>query len=175
MINLQKALDALRDAGVEFVLIGGAAMVAHGSAQGTQDIDICYDRSRENIRRLVRALEPYHPRLRGAPADVPFLFDERTIEHGLNFTLTTDLGDLDLLGEVTGLGPYTAVRAASETMLVYGKNCNILSLEGLIKTKRATGRPRDLLALPELEALRELRRELGRSKPDIGHDSDTDQ
>lgn len=58
MINLQKALDALRDAGVEFVLIGGAAMVAHGSAQVTQDLDICYGRSRENIGRLVSALAP---------------------------------------------------------------------------------------------------------------------
>ncbi len=173
MINLQKALDALRDAGVEFVLIGEAAMVAHGSAQATQDLDICYERSRENIRRLVRTLEPYHPRLRGAPADVPFRFDEETIERGLNFTLTSDIGDLDLLDEVTGLGPYGAVRASSETMSVYGRNCNILSLDGLIKAKRATGRPRNLAAIPELEALQELRREL-QSKQDVGHESDTD-
>ncbi len=135
-------------------------MVAHGSAQVTQDLDICYERSRENIRRLVRALKSCHPRLRGAPSDVPFRFDVETIERGLNFTLTTDLGDLDLLGEVTGLGLYHLVRASSETMQVYGKSCHILSLDGLIKSKRAAGRPRDLAALPELEALAELRRKL---------------
>jgi len=161
MINLQKALDALRDSGVEFVLIGGAAMVAHGSAQVTQDLDICYERSRENISRLARALAPTHPRLRGAPGDLPFRFDVETIERGLNFTLTTDFGDLDLMGEVAGLGPYSAVRAASESMLVFGESCKLLSLVGLIKAKKAAGRPRDLAAVAELEALRELRRKLG--------------
>ena len=160
MIDLQKALHALGDAGVEFVLIGGAAMVAHGSAQVTQDLAICYERSRENIRRLVKALAPYRPRLRGAPADIPFRFDEGTLERGLNFTLTTDLGDLDLFGEVSGLGSYDVVRASSETIQVYERSCKILSLDGLIKAKRASGRPRDLAAIPELEALRELRREL---------------
>lgn len=174
MINLQKALDALRDAGVEFVLIGGAAMVAHGSAQVTQDLDISYERSPENIRRLVKALEPSHPRLRGAPPDVPFRFDVETIQRGLNFTLTTDFGNLDLLGEVAGLGPYSAVRASSETMPVYGRSCNILSLDGLIKSKRATGRPRDFGAIPELEALRELRRKLENTQ-DAHRDSGTSQ
>lgn len=161
MINFLQALKALRDAGVEFVVIGGAALVAHGSAQATQDLDICYERTRENIRRLVSALAPFHPRLRGAPSDLPFLFDEGTIERGLNFTLTTDLGDLDLFGDVAGLGPYSAVRAGSETMQVYGENCQILSLDGLIKAKRAAGRPRDQSAVAELEALRELRRKYG--------------
>jgi hypothetical protein len=164
MIHLQKALDVLREAGVEFVLIGGAAMTAHGSATITQDLDICYERSHENINRLVKAFGPHHPRLRGAPADVPFRFDEETIEAGLNFTLATDLGDLDLMGEVAGLGPYRAVRAASETMVVYGRDCQVLSLDGLIQAKKAAGRPRDLAAVTELEALRELRRELGRQR-----------
>jgi hypothetical protein len=160
MIDLPKALNALRDAEVEFVLIGGAAMVAQGSAQVTQDLDLCYRRSDENIHRLEKALSPHRPRLRGAPANIPFRFDEETIKRGLNFTLATDIGDLDLLGEVAGLGPYDAVRALSETMEVYGRSCNILSLEGLIKSKRAAGRPRDLAVIPDLEALSELRRKL---------------
>lgn len=160
MIDLRKALDTMRDSEVEFVLIGGAAMVAHGSAQATQDLDICYERSRANIGRLVKALASYRPRLRGVPADIPFRFDEKTVEAGMNFTLTTDLGDLDLFGEVSGLGGYEVVRASSETMQVYDRPCNILSLDGLIKAKRAAGRPRDLAALPELEALNELRRKL---------------
>jgi hypothetical protein len=160
MIDLQKTLDALRDAQVEFVLIGGAAMAAHGSTQVTQDLDLCYERSAENIRRLVRALEPYHPRLRGSPPDIPFHFDAETIRDGLNFTLATDIGDLDIWGEVAGLGPYQAVKASSETLQVFGRDCRILSLAGLIKSKRAAGRPRDLASIRELEALSELRREL---------------
>jgi len=161
MISFQKALVALRNAGVEFVLIGGAAMVAHGSALATQDLDICYERSHENIRRLVSALAPFHPRLRGAPADIPFRFDSDTLERGLNFTLATDLGDLDLFGEVAGLGAYKVVRAASDIVQVYGTDCPILSLDALIRAKQAAGRPRDLAAIPELEALRELKRKLG--------------
>lgn len=160
MIDLQKGLNALWDAEVQFVLIGGAAMVAQGSAQVTQDLDVCYKRSRENARRLVKALAPHRPKLRGAPADVPFKFDEETIRRGLNFTLATDLGNVDLFGEVTGLGAYDAVRAASETMQVFGRKCEILSLDGLIKAKRAAGRPRDLAVIPELEALSELRQKL---------------
>jgi len=160
MIELRKALNVLRKGEVEFVLIGGAAMVPHGSAQVTQDLDICYARSRENIRRLVKALAPYRPRLRGVSNDVPFRLDEETLARGMNFTLATDLGDLDLFGEVKGLGPFDVVRATSENVQVFEGTCAILSLDGLIKAKRAAGRPRDLAVLPELEALRELRKKL---------------
>ncbi len=132
MIDLRKAVEVLTDSGVEFVLIGGAAMTAHGSAYVTQDLDICYQRSYENIRRLVDALLPYHPRLRGTPTGIPFQFDAETIERGLNFTFATDLGDLDLLGEVTGLGFYNHVQECSVAMPVYGRECQVLSLEGLL-------------------------------------------
>jgi hypothetical protein len=161
-MDFEKAIAVLADARVQFVVIGGAAMMAHGSAQVTQDLDVCYERSTENLRRLVGALTPYHPRLRGVPAGLPFRFDEETVQRGLNFTLITDLGDLDLLGEVAGLGFYPAVLAASELVEFSGKEWRILSLDGLIKAKRAAGRPRDLTALPELEALRELRGDLGK-------------
>lgn len=156
MIDPSKAITILNDAGVAFVVIGGAAMIAHGSARSTQDLDICYGRSAENISRLAKALEDYHPRLRGAPRDLPFRFDAETIEHGLNFTLVTDIGDIDLLGEVQGLGFFDAVHAVSRPMEIYGVTCQILTLDGLIKAKRAAGRPRDLAVIPELEALREL-------------------
>jgi hypothetical protein len=162
MTDSQKALEALTKAGVEFVVIGGAAMVAHGSAYVTRDLDICYGRSVENIRRLAQALQPFHPQLRGAPAGPPFHFDEGTIKRGLNFTLTTDLGDIDILGEVAGLGSFAMVRAASETMAIYERDCLVLTLEGLTKAKRAAGRPRDLEALKEIEALRDFRRKAGK-------------
>jgi len=146
----------LLDGGVEFVVIGGVAMYAHGSAHLTRDLDICYERSRENIERLATALSPYHARLRGVPADVPFHLDASTVTKGMNFTLITDLGDLDLIGEVAGLGQYSAVRDSSITLDLFGRSCRVLSLAGLIQAKRATGRGRDAAALPELEALREL-------------------
>src|SRR6266849_153326 len=105
---------SLYDAGVEFVVIGGAAMGLQGSAHLTKDIDFCYARTSKNMERLAKALEPFHPILRGAPPGLPFRFDSKTIANGLNFTLTTDLGDLDFLGEVSGLGFFQDVLGASD-------------------------------------------------------------
>lgn len=92
----RRIISILNEGQVEFVVIGGVAMVAHGSARATFDLDICYARSKENIEKVSRTLGAFHPRLRGAPQDLPFTFDAETIAAGLNFTLTTDLGDLDL-------------------------------------------------------------------------------
>ncbi len=156
-VEFARLLQTLHRARVKFVLIGGLAAVAHGAATLTGDIDICYARDRENLVHLVRALTPFHPRLRGVPPDLPFRLDLPTLRAGLNFTLTTDLADLDLLGEVLGLGAYEAVRAVAEELEVYGFPCLVLTLEGLIRAKRATGRPKDLRALHELEALLELK------------------
>jgi len=103
MRDFEEALRVLAAAGVNFVVVGGLATVAQGAAQVTRDLDICYDRRPENLRKLTAALTPHHPRLRGAPKDLPFIFDEQTLARGLNFTLETDLGDIDLLGELAGL------------------------------------------------------------------------
>jgi hypothetical protein len=92
------------------------------------------------------------------PPDLPFRLDLPTLRAGLNFTLTTDLADLDLLGEVLGLGGYAAVAAASEEIEMSGLRYSVITLEGLIRAKRAAGRPKDLRALYELEALHTLRR-----------------
>src|SRR5690242_8360242 len=157
-MNLEETLRVLYDAGVEFVLIGGAAMGLQGSAHLTRDMDFCYERSRLNLERLAKALKPYHPSLRGAPAGLPFHFDAETIARGLNFTLSTDLGDIDFLGEVSGLGGFDRVKAASDVKNVGGIEVRVLSLSGLIKSKAAAGRDRDLYVLPELKALEELKK-----------------
>ena len=156
MNDFERCLKVLLDGGVEFVVIGGVAMYAHGSAQLTRDLDICYERSRLNMERLAAALRPYQPRLRGAREDLPFHLDALTLTNGVNFTLTTDLGDLDLIGEVVGLGQYSSVQASSITLDLFGRSCRVLTLDGLIQAKRATGRSRDAAAVAELEALREL-------------------
>src|SRR5580765_2256547 len=93
-------LRCLLEAGAEFIVVGGLAGIVHGSARATFDIDVVYARSTENIDRLVAALSPLHPYLRGAPAGLPFVFDAATLRRGLNFTLETALRDIDLLGEI---------------------------------------------------------------------------
>jgi predicted nucleotidyltransferase len=153
-IDFSKLLRALLDGGIEFILVGGVAGVLHGAARATYDVDVVYRRSPENMARLVLALAPYQPYLRGAPAGLPFSFDVDTLSHGLNFTLTTALGDIDLLGEVVGGGRYEALLAHSQPLPLLGTTCRCVTLEGLIRLKRAAGRPKDLEAIAELEALR---------------------
>jgi len=155
VIELEPALKSLVENEVEFVVIGGVAITAYGSAYVTQDLDFCYVRTPENIKKIVAALAPFNPRLRFFPKELPFFWDERTLQNGTDFTLDTDLGDIDLLGEVSGVGDYSAVKAASIEMQICDVSVNVISLDNLIKAKRAAGRTKDLLVLPELEALRE--------------------
>ncbi len=145
---------------VDCILIGGWAASLHGSMRSTVDVDFVYSRRQENIRRLVACVKPLQPALRGAPAGLPFKFDEPTIQHGLNFTLTTTLGDLDLLGEVSGGGEYEDLLPHTEVLEVFGLPIRCVTLERLIQLKRAAGRPKDLEAIAELTALLEERRKL---------------
>ncbi len=139
---------------VRFSVIGGIALIARGVQRSTEDLDIAYARDRENLSRLVAALRDIHPRLRGVPADLPFVFDEVSLRQGLNFTLDTDLGPLDLLGEVPGLGSFDQVDAASsEVDLGEGVTVLALDLEGLERSKRAAGRPKDLIDLGYIKKL----------------------
>ncbi len=163
--NFPVILRLLADAGVEFVVVGGVAGIAHGSSLTTQDTDVVYRRTPENLRRLVDALRPHHPYLRGAPPGLPFLWDVATIERGLNFTLSTDLGALDLLGEILGGGAYEDVRPSSELSEVFGVSCRVLDLPTLIRAKRAAGRPKDFEAIAILEALLEERQAAGHDRP----------
>ena len=101
------------------------------------------------------ALAPLQPYLRGAPPGLPFRFDVETLTHGLNFTLTTSLGWIDLLGEITGGGRFEDMVDHSIAVSVFDVECLILDLPTLIRTKRAAGRPKDLEALAELEVIRD--------------------
>ena len=116
-----------------------------------------YRRSDDNICRLASALAPHTPYLRGAPPGLPFTWDVRTIQRGLNFTLTTDLGAIDLLGEIVGGGGYEDLLSDCITIKAFGIACQCLGLERLIQVKRAAGRLRDLEAVAELEAILEER------------------
>jgi len=159
--DFKRLLQLLSASKVDFILVGGMAAIVHGASRLTQDLDVVYSRSRANIERLVAALAPYQPYLRGAPPGLPFRWDAETLERGLNFTLTTTLGDLDLLGEITGGGGYDDLQPQSSVIEIFGEACRCLDLPTLIQVKRAAGRPRDLEALAELEALLEEHRRLG--------------
>jgi hypothetical protein len=155
MTDFAALLGTLGRHHVEFIVVGGAAAIAHGSSRLTQDLDIVYERSQQNLERLVGALENEKPYLRGAPPGLPFVWDLSTISRGLNFTLTTSLGDIDLLGEIPGGGSYGDLKANAIELTVFETACLCLSLQQLIRAKRAAGRPKDLEALAELEAIEE--------------------
>ncbi len=157
MIDASPILHQLAAHPVEFVVIGGLAMRMHGSAHITDDLDVCYRRTPANIQAIAAALAPLHPYLRGAPAGLPFRLDAPTIQAGLNFTLTTDHGWVDLLGEVSGVGGFDQVLARSEEAEMFGLKVRVLSLDGLIAAKKAAGRRKDHGHLLELEELKKLR------------------
>jgi hypothetical protein len=161
MTDFPGLISLLAGSRVEFIIVGGAAAVAHGSARLTRDLDIVYRRTAENVARLAHALGPLRPYPRGAPTGLPFRFDEQTVWKGLNFTLTTTLGALDLFGEVTGGGGYEELLPHSIRLRLYDAECLCLGLERLIYVKRAAGRPKDLEAIAELEAILEERAKHG--------------
>lgn len=157
-VDYERALQELVGQRVQFILIGGVAGILHGSAKITFDVDVVYARNTENFRRLSEALKPFQPYLRGAPPGLPFLWDPPTIQRGLNFTLTTTFGDIDLLGEATGGGTYERLVPHSAEVTAFGVKFLCVGLERLIQLKRAAGRPKDLEAIAELQALLEERR-----------------
>ena len=137
------------------MIVGGVAAAVHGSSLLTSDLDVCYARDGANLLRLAEALQSVHARLRNAPEGLPFILDAETLRRGLNFTFATDIGDLDLLGEVRGIGHFEAVVTDSLTVELFGYRFAVMDIGKLILAKRAAGRPKDLVALPELEAIQE--------------------
>ncbi len=155
MTDFEALIRRLGAADIRFVLVGGFAGTILGSPRTTVDLDIVYARDQENLARLATALESLRPRLRGAPPGLPFVLDAATLTRGLNFTLTTSLGDLDLLGDVTGGGGYEDLAPHTHLIRVFDTEIAVVTLPQLIRLKRAAGRPKDLAALAELEALLE--------------------
>ena len=159
--NFRELLRILSEAEVDFIVVGGVAASVHGSPRLTLDLDIVYERSKDNIERLVQALTPLKPYLRGAPPGLPFQCDTETMRRGLNFTFVTTLGSLDLLGEITGGGGFDNLKPHSVLVKLHGFDCLCLDLVWLIKVKRAAGRPKDFEAIAELEAIVEEQNKIG--------------
>lgn len=158
MAEIAQGLKLFTDFNVDCVVVGGVAAGARGSSQVTFDVDVCYSRDLDNLIRLAQALRSVNATLRGAPKGLPFLLDEQTLKRGLNFTFDTDVGKIDILGEVQGVGTYDDCRLHSSEVELFGNSYRVLSLDKLIDAKRAAGRNKDLSALPELEAILEQHR-----------------
>jgi hypothetical protein len=149
------AIHVLLDHQVRFVLIGGVAGAAHGSPSVTQDLDICPERSAENLERLAAALRSVHARLRGADDEAPFLLDARTLASGDHFTFATDVGDLDCLLAPSGREGFDDLARDAVIVDLGDVEVAVASLDALIRMKRAAGRAKDRAELEILGALRD--------------------
>jgi predicted nucleotidyltransferase len=152
---IEESLKLLGQHNVECVIIGGVAATLHGATILTNDLDVCYARSAGNLEKLATMLQSVDARLRNAPPEIPFLLDADTLRRGLNFTFSTDVGSLDLFGEVRGVGLYEDVVSGAIKYELFGYSFPVIDIEKLILAKRTAGRPKDMITLPELEAIRE--------------------
>ena len=152
-------LSALEKHGVEYVVIGGLAGMAQGSAYPSYDVDIAYGRAYENLERLARALRELGATLRGAPAGLPFLLDAETLQKGAHFTFESPYGSIDLLSDPDGAPRYDGLRSAAVSTEIEGVAVLVASLDHLIAMKEASGRTKDKLMATEYRVLAdEIRR-----------------
>lgn len=151
--DFQQIIAALAAAGLRFVIVGGVAMRLQGSAHITDDIDFAVARDPDNLDAVVKALAPYHPALRGAPPGLPFFWEVRTLRNIMNIMLRTDLGSVDLFGELAGAGSFEQLWNDAVLIDLEGLPVRVASLPSLIAMKRAAGRPKDLAHLMELEQM----------------------
>jgi hypothetical protein len=149
-------LQVLARHGARFIVIGGIGGRLRGSTSVTNDLDVCYLREDQNLDRVASALQELHARLRGAPADVPFLLDARTLKAGDHFTFETKAGALDIMATPSGIpGGYEELERAADEMDLGGFTVKVASIDDLIRMKRAAGRPKDLIEVEVLGALRD--------------------
>lgn len=160
-LEADRLLQTLAKHGVEFVVIGGLAGLVHGSAYPTFDLDVVYSRVRPNLERLVAALEELGVTLRGAPADLPFQLDVRTLENGANFTFDSPYGKFDILADAAGMPSYEELRAEARLDEIEGVEVRVASIDHLIAMKRAAGRPKDKLMVEEYIVLADEQRRAG--------------
>ena len=152
-------LQALVGNDVDFVVVGGLAGMALGSSYPSFDLDLAYDRSPANLERLAAALQELGATLRGAPSDLPFLLDARTLKAGANFTFDTPYGPLDILGDAAGAPRYDKLRADSVEGTIAGVLVRVSSIDHLIAMKETAGRTKDKLMATEYRVLAdEIRR-----------------
>ena len=161
---LEEICQLFLSQGVEFLIIGGQAEYLFGSPRVTMDVDLCYRRDTENLRRLATCLQAMGAKLRNVPPEVKFLLDHQTLKMGCNFTFSTQLGDLDLLGEVEPLGGYEAILAHHEEYDFGGYVVRTIGLEDLLRVKLHINRVKDQESIVQLQAIKRLRQQEGQQK-----------
>lgn len=154
-----RILKTLHRDGVRFVVIGGIAGRLWGSTTVTNDLDICYARDPENLKALAAALAELSVTLRGVDRDLPFIADAKTLKMGDHFTFTSIAGNFDIIGTPAGSNGYESLLRTATVMEVEGLPIRVASLDDLIAMKRAAGRPKDLI---EVEILSAVREEIGK-------------
>jgi hypothetical protein len=159
MSDLEALLERLLDGGVEFVIVGGYAATAHGATRLTKDVDICTPFTASNLLKLQRAIVDLHPYHRLTPRKLPLHLTPARCRGLKNLYLATDLGVLDCLGEILGVGDFRTVRRHSVLLEIDAGKVRVLALRALIKAKEALSLPRDRQALVELRALNASRRQ----------------
>jgi hypothetical protein len=155
-VTLLAILQGLQTARVRYVVIGGIAGQLNGSTRSTNDLDICYDTSSDNLELLAELLQRWHAYLRDVEPGLPFVADARTLRNTDALTLTTTEGNLDVFAVVEGIGHYPETVALSQVFDLDGLRVPTLTLDALIASKRATNRPKDRADVLELEAIRDL-------------------
>lgn len=153
MQNFGQLLQRLTDAGLEFVLVGGFAAVSHGSFQLTRDVDICAVLTEGNVAKLRQALGDWNPRHRMTPQKLSFLLHPPAGEAIENLYLQTDMGMVDILTSIKGVGDFQRVNTTAEILEVDGQKVRVISLGDLITAKEAMGREKDLITAKELRAI----------------------
>ena len=152
-------LERLVSGGVDFVIVGGFAGVVHGCSYVTQDIDICCSFTPANLLALQKALSDIHPVHRQTASRKKFELAKENCSQYKNLYLDTDIGQLDCLGFIDGLGDYHQVKKASEVIRVEDMELHVLTLDALISAKKAMNRPRDKETILQLEAIKEFKNE----------------
>jgi hypothetical protein len=155
-------LRRLVSRGVDFVVIGGVAVVLHGSPRNTFDLDVCFATDPANLEALGAVLTDLGARLKGLEEDLPFVADAATLRRVQLLTLVTPLGAFDVHVRPTGAPPYATLRRRAERYDLGGFSVLVASLEDLIAMKRTAGRPKDLADIAEMETILRLRRKLRR-------------
>lgn len=158
-LNISSLLVRLASAGVDFVVIGGIAVVAHGYERNTKDLDICYSPDGANLEALGTVLLELNARLRGIEEEIPFVPDARTLHGTQMLTLDTDEGSLDLLVQPDGSPAYGALKARAERIEFDGFEILIASIEDLLAMKRAANRVQDHVDIEALTAIQRLQRD----------------
>lgn len=158
-LKADRLLQALDTHDVDFVVIGGMAGLAHGSAYPTYDLDVAYSRDHGNLEHMTAALRELNVTLRGAPADLPFQLDAQTLANGSNFTFDSPYGSFDILGDAAGMSSYDELRNGAVVATIEEVEVRVASLDHLIAMKRAANRPKDQLMVEEYISLDDQQRE----------------